>query len=209
MSSIFFGDSITEGSNSAMNFCQYLSQTQGNCFNEGVSGTTIGEYSIYPVDGNSLLEKYKKSFYLPAVDNIFLEYGINDVSAVMCGFTSLQTVIISFIKALDGIKQVNEKADIKFLALATNHDIIYKHSKLQCDYLKNDYFKGYDFNFPVNICTAYYEQLIEAIGKKIEIIPMIDDMRFFDENAECISNDNLHPNEKGHSIIAENIKKYM
>lgn len=209
MINVFFGDSITEGSNCDISFADYfnpVSITENN----GISGTTIGEYSIYPVDGNSLLSVYNKpGGRITAADRIFLEYGTNDVSAIMCGFTSLQTVIVSFIKALDGIKQINPRAKITFLAISLDHDIIYKHSELQCNYLKNDYFKGYDFNFPVNLCTSYYQQLIQAVSKRIQVIPMIDDITFFDENAECISNDNLHPNRKGHYIIAENIKKYI
>ena len=80
---------------------------------------------------------------------------------------------------------------------------------LQCEYLKNDYFKGYSFNFPVSLCTQYYEQIIHAVSKRVEVIPMIENIHFFDENAECIGSDGLHPNAKGHGLIAENIKKYL
>ena len=207
-SAIFFGDSITEGANSETDFIQFLSDKWDNtCYNVAVSGTTIGEYSIYPVDGNSLSSLYPKTD-LKNFDTIFLEYGINDVSSLMCGFTSIDKVIVSFVKAIDGIKQCTD-ADIKFLALSTNYDIIYKYAQLQCDYLSNDYFSGYKFQFPANIWAKKYEQFITAVSKRVAVIPMIEDIRFFDENAVCISDDNLHPNDKGHCIIAETIKKYI
>lgn len=204
---IFFGDSITEGANSEQDFVGYLNNYT-TAYNVGISGTTIGEYSIYPVDGQSLSALYPK-IDLSRYDEIFLEYGTNDVSAIMCGFTTLQKVIVSFVKAIDGIHQKNPSAKIRFLAISLDHNIILEHSKLQCAYLKEDYFKGYDFNFPVNLCASLYEQLIEDVQKRVEVIPMIEDIRFFSPEAECIGNDNLHPNEKGHIIIADTIKKYI
>ena len=208
MVNVFFGDSITEGSNCSISFVDYVNPVS-TFENNGISGTTIGEYSIYPVDGNSLLSVYNKSELITKADMIFLEYGTNDVSAIMCGFTTLQTVIVSFIKALDGIRQLNPNSIITFLAISTDHDIINKHSELQCNYLKNDYFKGYDFQFPVSMCTSLYQQFIKAVSNRVKVIPMIDDISFYDENAECISDDNLHPNRKGHYTIAETIRKYM
>ena len=210
---IFFGDSITEGANSTIDFVEYLSRGRSTpgvmnaTYNVAVSGTTIGEYSIYPVDGNSLSALYPKTD-LKNFDTIFLEYGVNDVSSIMCGFTTLDKVIISFVKAIDGIKQCTD-ADIKFLALSTDYGIINKYAQLQCDYLSNDYFKGYKFQFPPNIWASNYEKLIRAVSKRVDVIPMIEDVKFFDKNAETISVDNLHPNSKGHYIIAENISKYI
>ena len=202
MSSIFFGDSITEGSNSKIKFSDFFEDAR----NEGVSGTTFGEYSIYPVDGYSLLEKYKKTGCLSQYNNIFLEYGANDVSAIMCGFITLDQVIINFIKALDGIKQLAPNSKIYFLSISGNIDIIKKHSELQCRYLKDDYFKGYNFRFPVDLYTSLYVEIITSVNKRIDFIPMVTDISFFDN---YLSSDNLHPNEEGHKIIADNIKSYM
>ena len=100
------------------------------------------------------IDKYKSQIEL--ADLIFIEYGSNDVSAIMCGFTTFQTAIVSFVKALDGIRQLNPKVEIKFLTISLDHKIIYKHSKLQCDYLSNEYFKGFDFKFPVGKCCDLY-----------------------------------------------------
>lgn len=203
MENIFFGDSITAGSNSSYSFVSSFNDSL-NC---GISGTTIGEYSIYPVDGLSLLKRYNRIQALQTFNNVILEYGLNDVSAIMCGFTDLNKVIVSFVKVIDGIRQLTS-SNIYFLSVSNNDDIINEYSKLQCEYLKNDYFKGYDFEFPVSLYAKLYKDFISAVSKRVEVIPMIDDINFFHENAECIGSDNLHPNEKGHFIIAETIKKY-
>lgn len=201
---VFFGDSITEGSNCSEPFTNFIP----NSINKGISGTTIGEYSIYPVDGYSLLARYDCPEIREA-DTIFLEYGINDVTAIMCDFITLQKVIVSFVKVLDGIKQITN-ADIKFLSIAEPYNVIInKYAALQCDYLSNDYFKAYDIVFPPSYWSDMYNQFIKAVSKRLPIIPMIEDIRFFDDNAVCVSADNLHPNDKGHYIIAETIKKYI
>ena len=78
MGAIFFGDSITAAEN-----CQY---NEGYCYlldpafiNEAISGTTIGEYSIYPVDGCSLSSIYPETESLKCIEEVYLEYGVNDV----------------------------------------------------------------------------------------------------------------------------------
>ena len=82
-------------------------------------------------------------------------------------------------------------------------------ARRQCDYLSNVYFAGYDFSFPYTKWADNYNILIREISKRIEVVPMIDDARFFDYNADCISDDNIHPNYKGHTEIAFNIRKYI
>lgn len=201
MSTIFFGDSITEGVNSKSSFTKEFN----DAINMGISGTTIGEYSIYPVDGLSLLQVYD-CYKLRKASRVFLEYGCNDVASVMCGFTSLNNVIISFVKALDGIRQINGSAEIYFLSIADNADIIREYANYQCDYLKNDYFKGYDFVFPASKWAEIYIAFIEAVKKRIPVIPMIDDTEFL---SHYLSDDKLHPNELGHGIIGATIGKKL
>lgn len=205
MSIIFFGDSITAGSNSNTRFTDYFDEA---VVNMGVSGTTIGEYSIYPVDGYSLLRLYDCP-EIKMADKIVLEYGINDTSAIMCDFVDTNKVLLNFIKILDGIKQLNNHAEIIFLALSGNSEIVYDYAKKQCNYLSNDYFRKFSFNFPATSWCNIYIELMKLIKETVKVIPMIQDMRFFDENAVCMSDDDLHPNEKGHYIISETIKKYM
>lgn len=196
---IFFGDSITAGSNSNSRFSDYF---YGGVVNKGVSGTTIGEYSIYPVDGNSLISKYNCSD-IRFASNIFLEYGINDVSAIMCDFTDLNKVVLNFVKALDGIKQINKFAKIYWLSISDDVNIIFEHSKLQCKYLAEDYFKGYDFVFPATTFADNYIQLLGYVRKRLPIIPMMNSKEFL---TTYLSDDNIHPNEEGHKVIANNIK---
>ena len=206
MSYVFLGDSITAGSSSPFSFTEYMDKD--DIYNFGISGTTVGEYSIYPVDGYSLLATYDKIPELRNADEIFLEYGCNDVSAIMCGFTTLQTVIVSFVKAVDGIRQLNPNAEINFLSIAKPYGIIINEfAKYQVDYLSNDYFKGYDFNFPVNLWAQHYTDFVTGASKRCDkVIPMIEDVHFFDK---YIAEDNLHPNGAGHKVIAQTIQKYI
>lgn len=194
----FFGDSFTSGEGND-NF-SFVEQLPFIVRNYGVSGTTIGEYSIYPVDGNSLLSVIPRhSDQIKNSDIICLEYGINDTTAIMCGFTTLQRVIISFVKALDCIRQINPRCKIVFLSLSNNDIIIKDYAELQCSYLECEYFKDYDFNMPETFWADTYISLIEAINKSCEVIPMITYENFFDE---YLSDDKVHPNGKGYERIA-------
>ena len=200
---LFFGDSLTRGENCEHSFTDYL-PCEWDVYNLGVSGTTIGEYSIYPVDGDSLLGQISKhTEAIKCASDIFIEYGSNDVSAIMCGFATVQTVVVSFVKAVDWIKQLNPKVNIYFLGM-TNNDIIINRATRMCAYLKNYYFKSFNFDFPVNIYVAYYKQIIDNISKVCDIIEMFDTTMGFDMN-EFTSDDNIHPNEVGHKRIAGNI----
>lgn len=203
---ICFGDSILEGSNSKIKFTDYLQDDNTKIVNKGISGTTIGEYSIYPVDGNSLLSIYDKDDRIKDADTIILEYGINDVTAIMCGFTDFDKVMISFVKALDGIRQLNPKASIKFLSISDDVMSILKYAELQCAYLEEDYFVNYDFKFPVSKWADIYKYLIDAISHSVAIIPMMSDTEFIEK---FISSDLIHPNEDGHRLIATNISKLI
>ena len=196
---IFFGDSFTSGETCV---CGSFADRIGDSINVGVSGTTIGEYSIYPVDGNSLLNRIDK-FYgkIKYANTIYLEYGINDVSAILCGFTTLQTVIISFVKAIDWIKQINPRANIIFLSLSNNSDIINMFAKSQCDYLSNDYFKGYNFQIPISLWQENYKKLIEAVSQRVEVRYMFDTIDWDNE----IGEDGLHPNDLGYEHITRNL----
>ena len=203
---ICFGDSLLEGSNSKTRYSDYLIDKDTEVVNMGISGTTIGEYSIYPVDGNSLLSIYAKDDRIKDADTIILEYGSNDVTAIMCGFTDIDKVMISFVKALDGIRQLNPRAKIKFLSVTDNDIVLLEYAALQCSYLEEDYFMNYDFKFPVSKWADTYKYFINAVSQSVTVIPMILDTEFMDK---YISSDMLHPNEDGHRIIATNIAKLI
>ncbi|MBR4377288.1 MAG: SGNH/GDSL hydrolase family protein [Bacilli bacterium] len=203
---LFLGDSLTEGSNSKFSFTDYL-PPEYEIFNLGVSGTTIGEYSIYPVDGNSLLGVIgTHGDLIQSADEIFIEYGSNDVSAIMCGFATIQTVIVSFVKAIDWIKQLNPNVRIHFLAFGESDNIILSRGINMCNYLEKDYFSKFDFKFPVSMYVSTYKKLISHISKVCDIMYMFDDEMIKDE---FLSDDNIHPNEIGHERIAKNILKQI
>lgn len=205
MSFLFFGDSLTEGDNCDTRFTEFLPD-EWDVWNFGVSGTTIGEYSIYPVDGNSLLSQIGKNQDLIRYSShVFIEYGSNDVASIMCGFATVQTVTVSFIKAVDWIKQLNPDISIYFLKFG-NPDLVRNHGKRMCDYLKNDYFKGFNFEFPVSVYELAYTQIVDNISKVCDIIEMFD-FQILKDIDKYISDDNIHPNMTGHKRIAANILK--
>lgn len=202
---LFFGDSLTEGSNCDKSFTDYLPK-ELNVMNVGVSGTTIGEYSIYPVDGHSLLSKielYKD--IIPVCEKIFIEYGSNDISAIMCGFATLQTVVVSLVKAVDWIKQLNPNVKIIFLAPGDKF-IIEDKAYRMCSYLENEYFEKFDFKFPESVYAQTFIKFLDNVRNICDIIYMFDDTTLEDE---YISNDGIHPNEKGHQRIASNILRQI
>lgn len=205
---VFLGDSFTSGENNQnVSFVDYIKRKfpEHSIHNLGVSGTTIGEYSIYPVDGYSLLKRYKKTDVEHA-DRIVLEYGINDVSALMCGFTDIRKITVSLVKALDGIYQTNyANPKIIFLSISNDSDIIDLYAERQCEYLEKDYFRGYNFKFPSTIWAENYKRIVDAASKRIDVIPMITDEDFLWNN---LSSDLIHPNDEGYKIIADNIVKF-
>lgn len=202
MYNVVFGDSIAAGENNGgVSFVEYLGGTN---FNAGVSGTTIGEYSIYPVDGNSLLSLIgKNANLLKNCENVLIEYGCNDVASIMCGFATEQTVIVSLVKALDWIKQINPNCHVYFLALGSD-GVITEFAKNECNYLQYDYFGKFGFRFPVNKFAEIYKNLLNHIGKICDILYM-----FYDtvELSSCISSDGIHPNDLGHTTIAEKLNQ--
>ena len=206
---LFFGDSFTEGEGSTnkCSFTHFLKDIYNiSVWNFGISGTTIGEYSIYPVDGNSLLSNISKyKVFIENCDVLYLEYGINDMSAIMCDFTTLKIVEVSFVKALDAIKQINPSIKIIFLSISDKPCIVDMYANLQCKYLMDDYFKGYNFYIEHKDWSDNYKKLVEFIERRCYVVPMVTDMNFFDN----MSNDLIHPNNEGYSMISKNILRYM
>lgn len=200
---LFFGDSLTAGENN--NDISFVDYVRGNTMNLGISGTTIGEYSIYPVDGNSLLgviNRFQNA--IRTADKIFLEYGCNDVAAIMCGFATIQTVTVSLVKAIDWIKQLNPFCKIYFLALG-DEGAISTFAENECRYLENDYFSKFDFKFPVSVFSDIYSKILTNIDKICDIIYMFDG----EVSSDWLSSDGVHPSNDGHIEIASNINKYM
>lgn len=207
MRNLFFGDSLTSGdNNNHKSYVDYISDSK----KIGISGTTIGEYSIYPVDGNSLLSqipRYTKE--IKEAENIFLEYGINDSTAMLTNYVTGSKVLIDFVKAIDAIKQLNPNAKIYFL---TVFGVSNAFGETQTKYLNNEYLKKYceykkQSYKPIEWVGVYYGFLGNVIDPSgIECIEMFENDEQYLDN---LDEDGLHPNDKGYQIIAENIKKEL
>lgn len=208
MKLLFIGDSITEGQGSG-SYVEYVAKLlPGHQVKKlGISGTTIGEYSLYPVEGDSLLYKLKTEEYKQAIrdaDLIYLEYGCNDISAVVAGNVTYSQVLFAFVKAIDAIHQINCKAQITFLALSCSSLILQKFSKNVISYL-NEYYKAISYCLPsaaVNAWAKKYQEFIEDIQGTVEVVDMILSTLFLED---YLAEDKLHPTLEGYEIIAYEI----
>ena len=81
----------------------------------------------------------------------------------MCGFTTIRSVMVTFVKALDAIRQLNPTADIKFLTISCDPDTIYEYSVKMCKYLSDIYFKGYDIDIYSPRWGRVYWDLFEQV----------------------------------------------
>ncbi len=202
---LFFGDSITSGENNK--FKSYVEKLNlKDSINLGVSGTCIGNYSIYPVGETNLIQLlYKETKRIKQADKIFLEYGSNDISSICLGYTSLNTILIELNKCLDLIKQTNPKCEIYFLLLGEN---IKTFCLGQINYLKNDYLKDIStLVFPSTAKTnltwlANYKKFSSLIKKMIP-----NTIEFPLLGMTDLEQEQLHPNNKGYEKIAAKIKQ--
>lgn len=203
---LFFGDSLTSAENN--NYVGYVEKLKlKECKNFGVSGTCISSYSLYPVEENNLLHLlYKNKDAIKETDEIFLEYGSNDISAILSGFTDLKIVLIELIKCIDYIKQINSDIKIYFITLGNN---LNSFAKGQINYLKNDYFKSiskllFSSNDLIGKWISTYKEFIsyiENMNLNLVEIPHLEDDEF--------DTDGIHPNDKGYDKIAIKIKEII
>ena len=204
MKNLFFGDSITSGeNNNNISYVDYLK----NSLKIGVSGTTMGEYSIYPVDGYSLLSqipRYTKE--IKEAKNIFIEYGINDMMSIITGYVRPGNLTITFVKVMDYIRQLNPNAKIYFLSASK---AIYPIAKAQKRYIEGKYLVNYygDFMNPFEYCKSYNDFVDDVIRRDsdVKVIEMFTCEADFEEHID--ENDDLHPDNEGYKIIANNIRK--
>lgn len=213
MNLVFFGDSITSGENN--NFKSYVEyiKTKYNVQSFGISGTTFGEYSPYPVDGYSLISTLMKNpiIYYPNMgdiieqaDMIFVEFGFNDATAVCMRLCPLETVVTNMIKCKDFIQQNNDKCKIVFLY--GEGDFLDRVADNQIDYLRTDYLievwnELFDFS---SDSWAYTYSQICSMGKMI----FDDSISIFPENLN-FDEDNLHPDDDGYRKIGNILTKYI
>jgi lysophospholipase L1-like esterase len=110
-------------------------------------------------------------------------------------------VIVSFVKAIDWIKQLNPNAKIIFLTYGSNI-IVNDRAERMCRYLEQDYFKMFDFNFPVHVYCELYYDMIASISKVVSTMTLFSDELIDDK---YVSSDGLHFNEQGHELIANKL----
>lgn len=194
---LFFGDSLTSGENN--NFIGFVEKLNNKeLINYGVSGTCIGDYSLYPVQDTNLLQQlYKHSDELKKAKKIFLEYGSNDISSILCEYVSLNQVKIDFIKCIDFIKQINNQCDICFITLSKN---VVNMAKGQCNYLNKDYLKTLSKKIKKDEWIRLYADFIVFISSIVKTI----ELPLFD-----LDSDMIHPNDKGYEEIANVIKESL
>lgn len=207
MRATFFGDSLTAGEgNDFKSFADYFN----NDIDKGVlaiSGTTVGEYSVYPVDGNSLLSVlYRKKDVVESSDVIILEYGVNDVSSIFLGNVTLTQAILAVVKALDLIKQVNPNAKIYWLKPVAEKEVINLYAENHVKYLFEDYLHGIRKVDEMSILrwSDTYEKLFYYISRLVKVIAGISKTS---ELQGAFVDDNIHFNDETHHKLAEILEK--
>lgn len=198
MRALFFGDSITSAENN--NYNSFVKKLKLKKYrNYGVSGTTIGNYSLYPVGETDLLHltfKYKSR--IRKTDYIFIEYGINDIASVVVGYTTLLNVKFDLNKCIDNIMQINPKAKIVYLVPSDLKSIALRQYKYLRDYLRIKEEKTIFIN---RYITGFIELIKYVNTLSIDVINLIKiEDRYIDS-------DNLHPNDEGYQIIANQLKE--
>lgn len=209
MKLVFYGDSLTSGENN--NFVSYVDKLHDKGYNVlkiGVSGTTLGEYSLYPVEGYSLSLQLKGKEFESA-DYVFLEYGLNDAAAICVGEVTLLRAILELRKRVDFIRQTSPDTKIVFLSVGTKYHMI-AFGATQERYLLEDYLKDVKELLP-DVTTSNLADSYETICNYAEaycdyVCPMFKNNQYL---STVLDKDCLHPNDKGYEMIAENISSFI
>ena len=196
----FFGDSLTVGEgNKNISFAD-LAFRDATKVKLCESGSTVGEYSIYPVDGNSLLSKlFQNVRDVKNSDLIVLEYGVNDASAVLAENATYRKVILSVVKALDFIKQ-NSNAKVMWLRPFLPFSF---YSNNQVSYVFNEYCKGI-FTSHREDWAYIFNNFYNDICKIVPVVAGIDSESVLQS---VIIKDKIHINMNGHKILAKKLEK--
>lgn len=206
-----FGDSFTTGQNNNWNgLATYIADYSG-CWsldNRAISGTTLGEYSIYPVDGDNLLSKLKRSIaFIKEANLIILEFGINDAVSLMIQNVSFRQVLVTIAKVDDFIRQTNPKAEVVFLKLTNDKQLLRDYAYLQQRYLSEYYMKDLISKYEMDSWDKLYDMFIKAVEKRFKIVEMISNSPNF--LLTKLDSDRIHPTDEGYREIAQNIVKQL
>ena len=185
---IIFGDSLTSGeNNNNRSFADYLGIEK-----YATSGTCLDDYSIYPVKGGCVHQIWGNS------DVFLLEYGINDAASLVTGYIGIESVKISIAKVCDLL----QGSDVYFLMLSESLKDLMAFSTRYARYLNTEYLKDlYDITAEDYLwCYSRFCELMQRKFKTLYLLP--DGFKEYDR-------DGIHPTDKGHRLIAENIERQL
>ena len=210
---VFYGDSITSGENNNFkSYVDYLKTDIETILNFGVSGTTIGKYSLYPVNNYSLESLLEVENPLEAPNwNVFISYGGNDASSVALEYTKAENVLIDFVRCVDLIRQKYRNCKITFLGLTSVYPILLHLASKHRKYLETIYFKDINSelnfdNFIYKWCNVYY-QISKAASKLCDNTIMLLSDNF--NLSTDMDEDELHPNDVGYQKMAERLEQEL
>ena len=164
MKILFLGDSLTSAENN--NYKGFVEKLRLQFFeNKGVSGSTIGDYSLYPVGNTDLLSlTFKYKDFIAESDYLFIEYGINDIASATVGYTTNNHIYITLNKCIDNIYQINKDIKIVYLLPTLDLKVLSEIAKSQYDYLKeylDEEIVGDKGHF-IELCTNNYSSFAKA-----------------------------------------------
>ena len=196
---------MTGDNNGGRGIFYYCQKHYPNAHMEGCSGTTFGEYSLYPVDGESLSCMVTQSeAFKYRRDIVVLEYGVNDASSVCAGNVSMEIVLNTFRKCVDKIRQLFPNCEIVFLRLSD--EAMRSEAAGQISYLKDDYLSDVFSVMGVNVSNTNWANRWEWAYKTIvELAELLCDRSISIMNPALISEDGMHPSESGYIDIAQTV----
>jgi lysophospholipase L1-like esterase len=209
MKVLFLGDSLTSAENN--NYKGFVEKLRLQFFeNKGVSGSTIGDYSLYPVGNTDLLSStFKYKDIIAKSDYLFIEYGINDIASATIGYTTNNYICITLNKCIDNIYQINKNIKIVYLLPTLESKVLSEIAKSQYDYLKeylDEEIVGDKEDFIKFYMNNYYSLVKFITRKKLNILTLIDNV---DVYRNYLDVDMIHPNDKGYQIIADKLRKEL
>lgn len=198
---LVIGDSMVSGENNGgRSFADYLEPHEVTKM--GVSGTTVGEYSPYPVDGHSLVSQLNANRDKVAwAEVIILCYGVNDASALAIGYARQIDITVGHVKALDLIHQVNPSAKVVQILLTQHTHVTHKYARLHAAYLN-----GY-YDDPVtteDLWAKAYAYVRATFSRHVDgVVYTAPALWWLDRH---LTSDNIHIDDDGHKELANVIK---
>lgn len=216
---VVFGDSLASGDNNhSKSYIHYLKLDRYHIINNAVSGTTLDNYSIFPVGDNDLLslaDKYKSE--LKQADAVILSYGFNDILSAALTRTDIVGIIIALSKFVDILGVYNKKARLIFLypfALFPDNKDMLPITRF-VDYVMN-YTQLYKLDATGAIREKVLDSAVETYRTLVSYIVSSTNMMAFPifENSQTYmkyidEKDTLHPSAEGYKHAAKRLKSIL